>query len=643
MMAPWPGISRGTEADVPSVPGFVREIVVPSKSETCSLLVRARVMTSSEAATNSRKVIFSAPLTFGTRSVREPSDFATSTARPKRISSRRTRAGSPPTASNASFMAGKAFTPWMTAHEIEVRERDLGQLRLRSRLVDEPAVLVEQLDRNLPLRRRGRNGQARLHVLGDPRGGAAERNPLARDRRDRRGRGRRGRRYGTGRRRGGGLCGGRLGRSFDLRRGSEPFLEVAAPFVVDRGRIGPVPIQQVLDVARVRAELGEELLRHIGRGRACGHKEGDSRSGGRKRAAPAGSRRAAPLIPSAPKSGDPLKRLIFIASALVAAVTAMAAVKPGVLAAVNPAALSPETVRTANELRDRIVAGSKAADWVRDITDLAGPRMPGSPGDRAAVALTLSMLKAQGFANVRAEKVVVPVWERGVETGEVLSPARQKLVLTALGGSIGTPEGGLEGEVVRFRSLEELALAGSSARGKIAFIDRPTARTSDGSGYGSAGDVRGSGPSAAARQGAIGLLIRSIGTDDERAPAHRRHALRGRRSEDPGRGARGPGRGAADTASRARARQSEVHAGLSDSSGRGVRQRHRRDPGTRDSERDRASRRAPRLVGPGHGRARRRRRMRHRRSKRRGRSRSFRKRSRGARCASFSSRTRRTG
>jgi len=229
-----------------------------------------------------------------------------------------------------------------------------------------------------------------------------------------------------------------------------------------------------------------------------------------------------------------LKRLIFIASALVAAVAAMAAVKPVAMAAVKPAAmaavkstamaavkaasLTPETVRTATELRDRIAGGSKAADWVRDITDLAGPRMPGSAGDRAAVAVTLAMLKAQGFSNVRAEKVIVPVWERGVETGEVLSPARQKLVLTALGGSIGTPEGGLEGEVVRFRSLEELALAGSSARGKIAFIDRPTARTSDGSGYGSAGDVRGRGASAAARQGAIGLLIRSIGTDDERAP-----------------------------------------------------------------------------------------------------------------------------
>ena len=71
----------------------------------------------------------------------------------------------------------------------EVREGDLGQLRLRSRLVDEPAVFVEQLDRDLPLRGRGRNGQAGLHVLGDPRGGAAEGNPFARDRRNRRGRG----------------------------------------------------------------------------------------------------------------------------------------------------------------------------------------------------------------------------------------------------------------------------------------------------------------------------------------------------------------------------------------------------------------------------------------------------------------------
>jgi carboxypeptidase Q len=205
-----------------------------------------------------------------------------------------------------------------------------------------------------------------------------------------------------------------------------------------------------------------------------------------------------------------LKRLLVLGFAVVLAAAALAAVKP--------ATLPPETVRTAVGLRDRILAGSKAVDWVRDITDLAGPRMPGSAGDRAAVALTVAMLKQQGFANVRAEKVIVPVWQRGVETGEIVSPVHQTLVLTALGGSVGTPDGGLQGEVVRFTSLEELVAAGSSARGKIAFIDRPTARTSDGSGYGSAGAVRGQGASAAARHGAIGLLIRSIGTDDDRLP-----------------------------------------------------------------------------------------------------------------------------
>ncbi len=41
MIAPWPFISRGTEWLVPIVPGLVRLIVVPWKSVTASLLLRA--------------------------------------------------------------------------------------------------------------------------------------------------------------------------------------------------------------------------------------------------------------------------------------------------------------------------------------------------------------------------------------------------------------------------------------------------------------------------------------------------------------------------------------------------------------------------------------------------------------------------
>ncbi len=117
MIAPWPGIRRGTEAVVPSVPGFVSEIVVPSKSETLILPVRARVTTSSAAAANSAKLIRSAPLTLGTRSDREPSALGTSTASPNRTSSRRTRAGSPLDPSKASFMEGKDLSAWITAQD----------------------------------------------------------------------------------------------------------------------------------------------------------------------------------------------------------------------------------------------------------------------------------------------------------------------------------------------------------------------------------------------------------------------------------------------------------------------------------------------------------------------------------------------
>ena len=37
MMAPWPGMSRGTDWTVPSVPGLVRVTVVPAKSSGTAL------------------------------------------------------------------------------------------------------------------------------------------------------------------------------------------------------------------------------------------------------------------------------------------------------------------------------------------------------------------------------------------------------------------------------------------------------------------------------------------------------------------------------------------------------------------------------------------------------------------------------
>ena len=177
----------------------------------------------------------------------------------------------------------------------------------------------------------------------------------------------------------------------------------------------------------------------------------------------------------------------------------------------------PGDVRaTAESLREKAFAGSRAARWVREMTDFCGPRLTGSDGYRRAVEWSLATMKAQGFANVHAEKVAAKTWVRGAETGEIVSPVRQKLVLAALGGSPPTDPAGIEAEVVELPSLEALAANPAAARGKIVFFDKKMERHSDGTGYGRAVDVRTHGPARAGAAGALGVLIRSIGTDHDR-------------------------------------------------------------------------------------------------------------------------------
>jgi len=202
---------------------------------------------------------------------------------------------------------------------------------------------------------------------------------------------------------------------------------------------------------------------------------------------------------------------------LLAGIACLAAAAGASPAPAGPA-LAPETVEAARALRDRALAGTRATEWVASLIDRAGPRLAGSPGHERAVAWGVETLRALKFANVRAEKVTVPVWKRDSESGEIVSPWPQRLVLTALGDSVATPENGIEGEIFEVHSLEELAGRGAEARGKIVFFDKKMERTADFHGYSTAVDVRGKGASAAARFGAIGVLIRSIGTDSNRLP-----------------------------------------------------------------------------------------------------------------------------
>ncbi len=112
----------------------------------------------------------------------------------------------------------------------------------------------------------------------------------------------------------------------------------------------------------------------------------------------------------------------------------------------------------------------------------------------------------------------MPHWERGEESGEIVSPVPVPLSLCALGGSVGTPAGGVEAEVVEARSLEGVDALGEKARGRIVLVWKVMERQPDGSGYGATVPIRGAAASRAARLGAVGALIRSVATSNARFP-----------------------------------------------------------------------------------------------------------------------------
>lgn len=184
----------------------------------------------------------------------------------------------------------------------------------------------------------------------------------------------------------------------------------------------------------------------------------------------------------------------------------------------------PEPVRLSELVRENVAAlqrraieDPRAFEIAASLTTEVGPRLAGTAGDRAAVAWALTTLRSLGFENVRAEPVEVPHWERGELHAEVLAPFPQKLEAVALGGSIGTPAEGITAPVVAVQDLEELArLKPSQVRDHIVYIGERMERTRDGSGYGKAVRKRGQGSIEAAKLGAVGVVIRSVGTSNAR-------------------------------------------------------------------------------------------------------------------------------
>ena len=210
-------------------------------------------------------------------------------------------------------------------------------------------------------------------------------------------------------------------------------------------------------------------------------------------------------------------------------------VRPSVLDRLNnmmsggKSAWSPSQLETMKRLRDAAMKDPYALDELRHLTDNIGPRLSGSPQAQAAVDYVAGEMRSLG-AEVSLEKASVPNWVRGIETAELVSwpgqaqGTKQKVVLTALGGSVATPSEGITADVVVVDNWQQLhQLPKDAVKGKILLFnhefDKELAAQGGGlSAYGGAVIYRGTAPIAAGALGAVAVLVRSVGGADFRLP-----------------------------------------------------------------------------------------------------------------------------
>src|SRR6202045_3266142 len=195
----------------------------------------------------------------------------------------------------------------------------------------------------------------------------------------------------------------------------------------------------------------------------------------------------------------------------------------------TPVVFSPQTLADLKRLQQAALSSDYAYRQVAHLADNIGPRLTGSAQAAKAVEYVAGELKAIGCEE-QLEKVMVPHWVRGEETAALVQwsgqaeNTTQKVVLCALGGSVATPGEGITADLVAVKNFDELkAMPRDKVAGKIVLFNYPfdkqiAAEGRGGEAYGEAVVYRSDGPGAAARQGAVACLIRSVGGADYRIP-----------------------------------------------------------------------------------------------------------------------------
>ncbi|MEO2158876.1 MAG: hypothetical protein ABGX31_06005, partial [bacterium] len=127
--------------------------------------------------------------------------------------------------------------------------------------------------------------------------------------------------------------------------------------------------------------------------------------------------------------------------------------------------------RDANRIIEAATGTHRAYERLGDLVDTFGHRLSGSVALEQAIDWIVQQMENDGLDNVSTDHVMVPHWERGQESATMTLPRVMPMPMLGLGGSIGTPVGGIKAEVMVVSSFEELNERKEEAAGRIVLYD----------------------------------------------------------------------------------------------------------------------------------------------------------------------------
>jgi carboxypeptidase Q len=167
------------------------------------------------------------------------------------------------------------------------------------------------------------------------------------------------------------------------------------------------------------------------------------------------------------------------------------------------------------KISDEILRNGKAYELLYQLTKQVGGRLAGSPQFAKAVAWGKTTMEKNGADKVFLQECMVPHWVRGGQDKAVIIEVDQKktsrqLDVLALGNSLGS--GTVTAQVLTVADFDELERRKDEVKGKIVYYNKAFDPTNIKPfiSYGQTGIYRRSGPSRAAKYGAVGVMIRSL-------------------------------------------------------------------------------------------------------------------------------------